>query len=194
MKILFDLFPILLFFVAYKLGDIYVATGVAMASTVGQLAWLKLRKRPIEVMHWLSFGIIVVFGGATLWLKDPAFIKWKPTVLFWLFAAILIGGQWTGKNPIKALLGQQIALPASAWGTLNLSWAIFFAIMGGLNLLVAHHYDEETWVNFKLFGITGLQILFVIAQSFWLVKYMQEPGADTPTGTDAVAGNSVESK
>src|SRR5690625_1190441 len=92
-KLLFDLFPLILFFLAFRSFDLYVATGVAMAAVVAQILWLRLRARTIETTHWLNLGVIVVFGTATLVFQNDAFIKWKPTVLYWLFAAILVGSQ-----------------------------------------------------------------------------------------------------
>ena len=178
MKFLFDLFPVILFFVAFKLADIYVATGVAIAATFAQIGWLWLRKRRIEPLLWASLGIVVVFGGATLLLRDETFIKWKPTVLYWLFAAVLTGGQLlTGKNLMRTMLSSQVQLPEPVWKRLNLSWAGFFAFMGALNLYVAYSFPTDIWVNFKLFGGTGLMLLFVVAQALLLARHVEEhPG------------------
>jgi intracellular septation protein len=175
MKFLFDLFPVILFFVAYKLADIYVATGVAIAATFAQVGWLKLRGRKVDTMLWASLAIIVVFGGATLLLHDETFIKWKPTILYWLFAAVLAGGElFARRNLIRSLLGGQLQLPDHAWRTLNRSWAGFFAFMGAANLFVAYSFSTDAWVNFKLFGGIGLMVLFVLAQSMILAKYVEE--------------------
>ncbi len=175
MKFLFDLFPVLLFFAAFKLYDIYVATAVAIAATFAQVGWLKLRGRRVEPMLWASLAIIAVFGGATLALQDETFIKWKPTVLYWLFAAVLAGGELlAGRNLLRALLGAQLELPDAAWRRLNLSWIGFFALMGAANLLVAYNFSTDAWVNFKLFGGIGLMLLFVLAQGLFIAKYVQE--------------------
>jgi len=175
MKFLFDLFPVALFFAAFKLFDIYVATGVAIATTALQVAWLKLRGKPVHVMLWASFAIIVVFGGATLLLQDETFIKWKPTVLYWLFGGVLAGAVLLfDRNLIRALLGEQMQLPERVWTRLNWSWVGFFAFMGAANLYVAYNYSTDLWVNFKLFGGMGLMFLFVIAQSLLLAKYAEE--------------------
>ena len=183
MKLLADFLPILIFFAAYKLGDIYVATGAAIAATVLQLLWLRLTGKRIEPMHWVSLAIIVVFGGATLVFQDETFIKWKPTVLYWLFAAVLAGSVlFARRNLIRTMMGGQIALPEPAWGRLNWAWAGFFAAMGALNLYVAYGFSTETWVNFKLFGSLGLTLAFVLAQAVWLSRQAQEvplpPSAD----------------
>ena len=174
MKFLFDLFPVVLFFVAFKLADIYVATATAIAATFVQVAWLKLRRKRVEPMLWSSLAIIVVFGGATLLLQDETFIKWKPTVLYWLFAAVLGGASIAGRNLIRAMLSEHMQLPELVWSRLNLSWIAFFAFMGALNLYVAYNYSTDLWVNFKLFGGMGLMLLFVLAQALVLGRYAEE--------------------
>ena len=175
MKFLFDVFPVVLFFVAFKLTDIYVATGVAIAATVLQVAFLKLTGKRVDPMLWASLGIIAVFGGATLFLQDETFIKWKPTVLYWLFGVVLAASAYFfRKNLIRAMLGKQIELPEPVWARLNLSWIAFFATMGVLNLYVAYNFGTDFWVNFKLFGGIGLMILFVVAQSFFLARYVED--------------------
>ncbi|MDA8328064.1 MAG: septation protein A [Betaproteobacteria bacterium] len=174
MKFLFDLFPVLLFFVAYKFFGIFVATWVAVASSVAQIAWLKLRGRKVDGMMWLSFGIIVVLGGATLISHNITFIKWKLTVLYWLYASILLGSDWFyKKNLIRAMLGTQISLPDAIWRKLNLSWVSFFVFMGGLNLYVAYTFSTDIWVNFKLFGSLALMVVFIVVQSLVLNKYTE---------------------
>ncbi|MEO6023537.1 MAG: septation protein A [Burkholderiales bacterium] len=175
MKLLFDMFPVALFFVAYKFAGIYVATTIAIVANVLQIAWLTFAKKKIEPMVWISLAIIVVFGGATLLLHDETFIKWKPTVLYWAFAAVLAGGQWFfNKNFIRVIMEKNMALPELIWRRLNLMWAAFFAVMGIINLYVAYNFSTDTWVNFKLFGGMGLMILFVIAQGLMLSKYVPE--------------------
>ena len=175
MKFLFDLFPVILFFVAFKLQGIYVATAVAIAASLGQIGWLWLRGRKIDTMLWVSLAIIVVFGGATLLLHDETFIKWKPTVLYWLFASVLSTSEWfLHKNLIRSMLGEQIQLPEPAWKKLNFAWVGFFVCMGLLNLYVAFNYPTDTWVNFKLFGGMGLMLAFVIGQGLFLAKYVEQ--------------------
>src|SRR5690349_3469500 len=171
MKFLFDIFPVLLFFVAFKFWGIYVATGVAIAATIVQVGWSWMRHRKVDNMLWVSLAIIVVFGGATLWLRDETFIKWKPTVLYWLFAAILLGSVLLfRKNLIRAMMEKQLTLPDPVWRRLNLSWAAFFVAMGAANLYVAFHYSTDFWVNFKMFGGIGLMIAFVVAQGLMLSR------------------------
>jgi intracellular septation protein len=175
MKVLFDLFPVILFFAAYKVFGIYAATAVAIAASFAQIGWLKFRGKRIEPMLWISLAIIVVFGGATLLLHDETFIKWKPTVLYWLFAAALLGSQWfAGKNLMRSLMGTQLKLPDAVWNKVNVSWSIFFLAAGAINLYVAFNFATDTWVNFKLFGLMGLMIVFVVAQGLYLAKYVQE--------------------
>ena len=175
MKFLFDLFPVILFFAAFKLADIYVATAVAIGATFLQIGLLALLKRKIEPMLWVSLAIIVVFGGATLVLRDETFIKWKPTVLYWLFGAVLAGSALLfRRNLIRSMLGEQVRLPEPVWRRLNWSWVAFFACMGAANLLVAFNFSTDQWVNFKLFGGTGLLLLFVVAQAVFLARHMQE--------------------
>jgi intracellular septation protein len=173
MKFLFDLFPVILFFVAFKLFGIYTATAVAIAATFVQIGWVWYRRRKVDNMLWVSLGVIVVFGGATLLLHDETFIKWKPTVLYWLFgAALLIADLGFRKNLIRAMMEKQMALPDAVWRKLLLSWVGFFAMMGALNLYVAFNFSTDAWVNFKLFGGMGLMLGFVLLQALMLAKHV----------------------
>lgn len=177
MKFLFDLFPVIVFFAAYKLQGIYAATAVAIGATFAQIAWLKLRGKAVDRAMWVSLAVIVLFGGATLLFQDETFIKWKPTVLYWLFgAALAVGDLFFGKNLIRAMLSQQVDMPDPAWKKLNWSWVGFFAFMGLANLYVAFNFPTDTWVNFKLFGGLGLMLVFVLAQGMFLAKYVEEKG------------------
>jgi intracellular septation protein len=175
MKFLFDLFPVILFFAAYKFSDIYVATGIAIIATFGQIAWVYFRHGKVDKMLWVSLGLIVVFGGMTLILRDPTFIKWKPTILYWVFATtLLVSALAFRKNLIRSMLEQQVTLPEPLWMKLNLAWIAFFTIMGGLNLYVANNYSESDWVNFKLFGGMGLMFAFIIIQGILLAPYIPD--------------------
>jgi intracellular septation protein len=174
MKLLLDFFPIILFFVAFKFAGIYVATGVAIAATIAQIAWLRYSTGKVEPMQWVSLGVIVLFGGATIVAHNDTFIKWKPTVLYWLMAVTLAAGQlFFRKNLLKSLMGSQLQLPEPAWRVTNWSWIGFFSVMGVVNLWVAYNFDTDTWVNFKLFGGLGLMALFVVAQALYLGRYMK---------------------
>lgn len=175
MKFLFDLLPVILFFIAFKLFDIYIATGVVIAATALQIGWVWHRHGKVDTMLWVSLGLVVAFGGATLLLHDETFIKWKPTILYWLFAVSLLGSTLLFKrNLIRSMLESQMQLPEAIWSRLNLAWAIFFTLLGGANLYVAFNYSTATWVNFKLFGGMGLMFLFIIIQSLALAKYLPE--------------------
>jgi intracellular septation protein len=182
MKLLIDFFPIILFFAAFKAWGIYAATAVAIVATIVQIAYLRFKTGKVETMQWVSLGVIVVFGGATLLAHDENFIKWKPTVLYWLMGgALLVGLVLFKKNFIKSLMGAQMQLPDSVWNTLNWAWTGFFAVMGVLNLWVAFNFDTDTWVNFKMFGGIGLMLAFVVGQALYLGRYLKEPEQNTAT-------------
>jgi intracellular septation protein len=175
MKFLFDLFPVVLFFVAFKLFDIYIATATAIVATFAQIGWLKLRGRKVDKMMWVTLAIIVLFGGATLALHDEMFIKWKPTVLYWAFGVALASSELLfRKNLIRAAMAEQVSMPDRVWARLNWSWAAFFVFMGAANLYVAFNFPTETWVNFKVFGGVGLMLVFVILQAVFLARHIEE--------------------
>lgn len=198
MKILFDLFPVILFFATFKLAGKYpesaqaltdaigyqaepsqlpvlLSTAIAIAATVAQVLWVKWRHGKVDTMLLVSFCIIVLFGGATLLLHDETFIKWKPTVLYWIFASALLISNWLfKKNLLRALLQEKITLPNKVWNQVNLSWSLFFATLGVINLYVAFNFSTDAWVNFKLFGATGMMMVFVLLQSMALAKYIEE--------------------
>jgi len=179
MKLLLDFFPIVLFFGAFKIWGIFVATTVAIVATLLQLAWMRYRTGRTEPMQWLSLGVIVLFGGATLIAQDETFIKWKPTVLYWAMGgALLVGQVFFRRNWLQSLMKNQMALPDHAWRVMLWSWCGFFALMGALNLWVAYHFDTDTWVNFKLFGGMGLMLVFVLAQAMYLGRYMDTEAKD----------------
>ena len=204
MKLLFDLFPVILFFVAYKLGTsfpqdagslasawlgwliaagtvsneqapILLATAVAILASVAQVGWLLARGKRVEPMLWVSVGVIIVFGGATIWLNDETFIKWKPSILYLLFAGALVAGRvfWK-RNFVRSLLGSQIELPGAVWERLVWIWSSFFALLAAANLFVAYRFSTDTWVNFKLFGLMGLTLAFVVGIGIWLSQHIKE--------------------
>nr|WP_314545778.1 septation protein A [uncultured Massilia sp.] len=207
MKLLFDLFPVILFFLVYKLGDghqeaahalavqymgglisggsvspaqspIMLATAVAIIATVLQIIYLRARKRPIDGALWLSLGVIVVTGGATIYFHDENFIKWKPTILYWAFAIALFVSQFGFRqNLMRKLMEKQIKLPDEVWGRVGLAWMVFFAAIGVLNLVMAFVVfagNTSAWVNFKVFGITAIFFVFFLGQAMMLSKHIQE--------------------
>ncbi len=189
MKLFLDFFPIALFFIAYKYGGgmyewdgqqydvkgIYVATGVMIVATLVQTAISWFMHRKIEKMHIITLSLVVVLGGATLWLQDPEFIMWKPTVVNWLFAAGFAGAAlFSSKTLLERMMGDHITLEKPIWSRLNIAWISFFVFSGLLNLYVAFNFSEDTWVNFKLFGLLGLTFVFIIAQSIYLSKHIEQ--------------------
>ena len=210
MKLLFDFLPILLFFGVFKYADahkswaadfatghfgflvaggvvgpteapVLLATLVTVAATMLQVAWLKLRGRRVDMMLWVTLSVVVVLGAATVYFHNETFIKWKPSVLYWLMGTTLwLSPLLTGSNLIRALMSQHVQLPERIWHRLNFAWVAFFALMGLLNLWVAYSFSTDTWVNFKLFGGVGLMLLFTLAQGLVLNRYAED--ATEPTG------------
>jgi len=200
MKLLFDLFPVILFFVTFKyaekspelaaswmasllgfvpddikLAPILLATVVVILATIAQIIWVRVRHGKVDKMLWVSLVLVVVFGGMTLAFQNEAFIKWKPTILYWVFAASMaFSAVVLKKNAIRAMLGEQLTLPEPVWARVNLSWIAFFVVMGVLNLVIAFNFSTDTWVNFKLFGGMGLMLVFVLGQGMLLSKYVEE--------------------
>ena len=203
MKILFDFLPIALFFGMFKYAEgnkdwaastatdwlgfmvsggivgpgeapVLLATVVVIIATLAQIVWLKLRGQKVDLMLWISLGLVTLLGGATIYFHSENFIKWKPTVLYWVMGASLLVGQLVfGKNGIKSLMGAQMTLPDSVWRSVNFSWVGFFTVMGVINLWVAYNFSTSTWVNFKLFGSMGLMLLFILVQAFFLNKHIK---------------------
>ena len=200
MKLLFDLFPVILFFAAFKYSEknpelavswvssllgsvtvdakiapILLATVVVILATIAQIAWVAWRHGKVDKMLWVSLGLVVVFGGMTLIFQNESFIKWKPTILYWVFAGSMIfSAVILKKNAIKTMLGEQLSLPEAVWTKVNWSWIAFFVVMGILNLIFAFNFPTDVWVNFKLFGGMGLMLVFVLAQGMLLSKYVEE--------------------
>ncbi len=179
MKVLFDLFPVILFFIGFKLYDIFTATAIAIGATLVLIIYSKLRHGKVEKMLMINGVIISVLGGITLLLHDKTYIMWKPTVLYWLLAAaLLISNLFFKKNLIQQMMGKMLNPPHNIWNKLNLIWAIFLIALGFLNIYVFKNYDENTWVNFKLFGVTSIMFIFMIAQTLLLKNYLIEPKED----------------
>ncbi len=192
MKFLFDLFPVILFFVAYKMYDIFVATAAAIAASAIQVAIFWLQHRRFEKMHLITLALITVLGGATLIFQDALFIKWKVTIVNWMFALAFIGSFFIGeKTLVQRMMEGSITLPAEVWNRLNWGWGIFFIVVGLINIYVAFYYGleldeqtrEEIWVNFKLFGVMGLTFAFVIAQALYMTRHIQDEEEETATIT-----------
>lgn len=200
-KFLFDLFPVLMFFITLKiaektasagviLADIFTTLGLAIAvkpnlipimlatmavivASIIQIVWVKVRHGKVDKALILSAGLVVVLGSMTLYFQNDAFIKWKPTILYWAFALVLVSADFFWKkNFIKVMMEKSMHLPETVWKTLNFSWAVFFVCLGLLNLYVAFNYSIDTWASFKLFGTTGIMFVFIIAQTLMLSKYL----------------------
>jgi intracellular septation protein len=210
MKLLLDFLPIILFFGAFKYAEghaewaarfatdhfgfivsggvvgteeapVLLATVVAIVATCAQIAYLLARRRKIDMILWITFAIVVVLGGATIWFHNPTFIKWKLSVLYWTMGlAFWISQAFFQKNLLQSLMGDQLVLPAKVWQRLNVAWIAFYAFMGLLNLYVAYNYTTSTWANFKVFGATGLMLVFMVAQGFYVSRYLEpEPVNET---------------
>lgn len=178
MKLLFDFFPIILFFIAYKIAGIYIATAVAISVSFIQLIGFRLVQKKWDRMQLTTFALIAVLGGATLFLHDDLFIKWKPTVVNWLFALIFFLSPFFGGKPLlQRLMEKNIQVPWPVWRCLNISWIVFFTLMGALNLYIVYHFSTEVWVNFKLFGMLGLTLAFVVGQAFYLSRFISDKQA-----------------
>ena len=183
-KLLFDFFPVALFFIAFKLEDdpqrgIMVATAVIIVATLFQVGYMRLRHGRIEKMHLVTLALVVVLGGLTLALGDERFIKWKTTLVNWGFALVFLGSQFIGSKPIvQRLMDSRVTLPDSAWTRLNLGWTAFFVLLGAANLFVAFRYSTDVWVDFKFYGVIGLTFAFIAGQTVWLMRQMQRGHAD----------------
>ena len=197
-KLLFDLFPVILFFTVFKIAGknpedardwaasfgyladttqlpVLLATAAAILATLAQVIWVKWHHGKVDTMLWVSFFIIAVLGGATLALHDETFIKWKPTILYWLFAAgMLIANLVFKQNLMRKLLQEKLTLPTRTWNRVNFSWCMLFICLGLINLYIAFNYPTDTWVNFKLFGTTAIMLVFILAQAMILAKYTDE--------------------
>jgi intracellular septation protein len=175
MKFLFDFFPIIVFYIAYKMHDIFVATGAIIVATILQVAYTWLRHKRIEKMHVITLVLVVIFGGATIYLHDPEFIKWKVSIVNWLFAIVFLGSEFVGEhNLIKRMMQKSITIPEEIWKRLNLGWVVFFTASGFINLYIFKNFEESVWVNFKVYGLLGLTIAFVILQAFYLSRHIIE--------------------
>lgn len=183
MQLLFDFLPVIAFFVAYKLADIYVATGVMIVAVVAQTTIQWIRHRKVSSMALISGGLVLVFGSLTLIVHDKAFIQWKVTVVNWLFAAGFLASQYFGERTlIERMMGESVQLERDLWRKLNVAWALFFLLLGTVNLYVARNFSEAIWVDFKLFGVIGLTLVFALGQGLWLAS---KAPSDEPRGPSA---------
>ena len=173
-QVLVDYFPLLLFFVAFKLADIYVATAVAIVASVVQIAYFRWRRGKVQTVHWVSLVIIATFGGATLLLHDETFIKLKPTVLYWLFAAILAVGKLVFRRDLIAALMKDLTLPEPVWARVTWMWTLFLVALGAANLYVAAHFPTDVWVNFKVWGAMGLFFLLGVATVASVARHLPD--------------------
>ncbi|MBR9866683.1 MAG: septation protein A [Oceanospirillales bacterium] len=175
MKLLLDFLPVIIFFIVYKsTDDIILATAVLIPATLLQMLYTWIKTHKIEMIQLVTLGLVVVLGGATVLFQDKTFIQWKPTVVTWLFALAFLGSQFIGnKTIIQRLMGGTIEMPPQAWKQLNIAWIIFYLILGAVNLYVAYTMSEETWVNFKLFGMLGLTLVFILLQGFYISKHIK---------------------
>ena len=204
MKLLFDFLPLIFFFGTFKVAEshaaaaarfatehlgfvvsggvvgpdeapVLLATVVVVVATLLQIGFLLLTRRKVHAMLWVTFGTVTVLGAATVWFHNPTFIKWKPSVLYWAEAFIFWASQTLfGKNLLQSVLDEQLQLPAPVWQRLNVAWIAFFAAMGVVNLYVAYNFSTSTWASFKVFGITGVMLIFLLAQGFYLARYVKE--------------------
>jgi intracellular septation protein len=176
MQALLEFAPLAAFLVAYYAAGLYTATAVLMAAMASLLVIDYARGRRIPPMHALSAVLVFLFGSATLLLHNQRFIQWKPTVFFWLASLAFLGSFWIGERTLvqrllsAALGGEDSRVPAIIWQRLNALWVVFYALLGGLNLLVAFNASERTWVNFKVFGLTLVTLIFVASQVAWLAR------------------------
>lgn len=175
MQTILELAPLLAFLAAYYVADLYTATAVLMAAMLGVLGVDYVRERRIPPLHGLSAVLVLAFGSATLLLRDQRFIQWKPTVFFWVLALAFLASQWVGHRPLvqrlmEVALGKGLTVPSAIWRRLNLLWVVFYAALGAANLAVAFRASEQAWVNFKVFGLTLITLVFVAGQVMWLAR------------------------
>jgi len=180
---LLDLFPVLLFFIVFKFYGIYAATWVGILTTAVQALVCRYLKKEWDKMQLVTLGIFILFGGMTLYFHNPIFVKWKPTILFWLFGIVLLGSHFVGNKPLmqrmlesalsKQTPGTSLTLPNAVGKKVNLAWVVFFILLGTINLYVAYTFSDDIWVNFKLYGISVATLVFSLAQSIYLMKYFK---------------------
>lgn len=179
LNLFYDFIPVLLFFVAFKFYGIYAATAVGIAATALQVVITTIYKKRVDKKQLITLGVFILFGGLTIYFHNPIFVKWKPTVIFWIFGIVFLLSQFMGKKPIiqrmmEGVMEGQAKLPERIWKKMNLAWSIFFIVLGGVNIFVAYHFSTDAWVNFKLYGILSLLLVFSFLQALCLSRYMNE--------------------
>ncbi|MCL5261579.1 MAG: septation protein A [Gammaproteobacteria bacterium] len=173
MKLLFDFFPVIFFFIVFKFYGIYAATAIAIIASFLQISLYWLKHRRFEISQTITLVLIVILGGATLLSHNTLFIKWKPTAVYWVLAIVFVTSQFGEKTIIQRLMDSKINLPKNIWKQLNISWCVFFVLLGIVNLYVAYHYSTAAWVNFKLFGALGSTLVFVLIQALYMTKFVE---------------------
>lgn len=179
MKQLSEILPILLFFLAFKYYGMYAATVVGIVATFAQTILIRVFSGKWDRMQLITLAVFLVFGGMTLYFHDPIFVKWKPTIIYWIFALVILGSQYFTQKPViqrlmEKALQDKTAIPAHVFRQLNLVWGLFFMALGGVNIYVAYQFSSNAWVNFKFYGVTSALIIFTILQSIYLAKYLSE--------------------
>lgn len=182
MQFFYEIFPVFLFFIAFKFYGIYVATVVGIVTTFIQVIVNRLWLKQWDKKQLITLAVFLVFGGMTLYFHNPIFVKWKPTIVFWIFAIAILITQYFTYKPLAQRLMENIlqdkgVVPSLVWRRLNLIWAVFFMILGGVNLYVAYAYDNDAWVNFKFYGVTGALFIFSVLQALYLARFMTESTA-----------------
>lgn len=191
MQLFIEYFPLLVFFIINSIAGIYWATGSLIVAAFVQIFYYKFKKEKIPAKQWIIFSLIVVFGGLTIYLQNDAFLKWKVTIINAFFAAaLLVSNTFFKKNIIKEFLSESLSLPENIWSRLNLAWALFFLFCSGLNYYIAFNYALDTWVNFKVFGLTGLMFIFSITSILFLYKYL--PIEEDENETNNIANEKSE--
>lgn len=180
MQFFYEILPVFLFFIAFKFYGIYTATIVGIVATALQVVLTRVWAGKWDRKQLITLGVFVVFGGMTLYFHNPVFVKWKPTIVFWIFAVIILGTHFTAKKPIAQQLMENVlketsAIPKQVWKNLNIIWALFFISLGAVNLYVAYYMSNNAWVNFKFYGITCILFLTSILQAIYLMRFMTEP-------------------
>ncbi len=200
MHLLVDFFPLIAFFASYKLGGIYVATGVLIVACTLQIAWHWWRTHTVKTLHWVTAVLVLVFGSATLLLQDSRFIQWKLSVLMGILAVSFLVSHFMGARTLtqrflESAIGEHVApVSATLWHRLNLAWVAFFALVGAANLYVAYHFSEATWVNFKVIGVNVLLLLFLVPQVFWLMPKEPAAAGDAPSDTTTESDGTPDTK